>query len=153
MSAWARRTRPVFLLVLFLAVSPRHLWAQSLPVETGSQIPVALWFAGAGILGLVLIYGILHNRRAREGRPRKRSRTARDGDGQSASGAGQGCAPTYEEGLGDPGRGRGYRKALARRGRPVGKRKRAAAGRGPTGTGVGRQGRINHCDSSRKKNR
>ena len=63
MSTWVRRSPPIFLLTLFLALSPAPLWAQGLPVQTGSQIPVALMFAGAGILGVVLIYGILHNRR------------------------------------------------------------------------------------------
>jgi hypothetical protein len=36
--------------------------AQGLPVDTGSQIPVALWFVGAGILGLAIAYGVLRNR-------------------------------------------------------------------------------------------
>jgi len=64
MSGWALRARSeLFFLLLFLPMSPRPIWAQGLPVQTGSQIPVALWFAGAGILGVVLAYGILHNRR------------------------------------------------------------------------------------------
>jgi hypothetical protein len=37
-------------------------FAQGLPVDTGSQIPVMLWFIGAGILGLVIAYGIMRNR-------------------------------------------------------------------------------------------
>jgi hypothetical protein len=36
--------------------------AQGLPIDTGSQIPVALWFCGAGVLGLAIAYGILRNR-------------------------------------------------------------------------------------------
>jgi hypothetical protein len=36
--------------------------AQGLPVETGSHLPVALWFIGAAVLGLVLAYGIMRNR-------------------------------------------------------------------------------------------
>jgi hypothetical protein len=38
-----------------------EVWAQ--PVRTGSQIPVALWFIGAGVLGVVLAYAIVHNRK------------------------------------------------------------------------------------------
>jgi hypothetical protein len=37
--------------------------AQGQPVETGSHLRVALWFIGAGILGLALAYGIMRNRR------------------------------------------------------------------------------------------
>jgi hypothetical protein len=36
--------------------------AQGLPVYTGSHLPVALWFAGAAVLGLALVYGIHRNR-------------------------------------------------------------------------------------------
>ena len=46
------------LLVLF----PGDLAAQGLPTETGSHLPIALWFVGAGVLGLVLAYGIFRNR-------------------------------------------------------------------------------------------
>jgi hypothetical protein len=42
---------------------PDNLAAQGLPVETGSHLPVALWFIGAVILGLALAYGIMRNRR------------------------------------------------------------------------------------------
>ena len=49
----------LFGLVLF----PDNLAAQGLPVETASHIPVALWFIGAGILGVVLAYGIMRNRK------------------------------------------------------------------------------------------
>jgi hypothetical protein len=47
----------------FLALWPADLAAQGLPVDTGSHIPVALWFVGAGLLGVVIAYGILHNRK------------------------------------------------------------------------------------------
>jgi hypothetical protein len=50
----------VALLILLL---PQHLRAQGLPVSTGSHIPVALWFASSGVLGVVMLYGILHTRR------------------------------------------------------------------------------------------
>lgn len=36
--------------------------AQGLPVYTGSHLPLALWAAGAAVLGLALVYGILRNR-------------------------------------------------------------------------------------------
>jgi len=36
--------------------------AQGLPVDTGSHLPVALWLAGAVILGLAIMYGILRTR-------------------------------------------------------------------------------------------
>jgi hypothetical protein len=51
-------------LALFvLAFWPDYLAAQGLPVDSGSHIPVALWFVGAGLLGLVMAYGILHNKK------------------------------------------------------------------------------------------
>jgi hypothetical protein len=36
--------------------------AQGLPVETGSPLPIWIWFIGSGILGLVIAYGIMRNR-------------------------------------------------------------------------------------------
>ena len=36
--------------------------AQGLPAYTGSHFPVLLWFIGAGVLGLVIAYGIMRNR-------------------------------------------------------------------------------------------
>ena len=47
---------------LLLVTSATNLAAQGLPVDTGSKIPVALWLVGAIILGLVMAWGILHNR-------------------------------------------------------------------------------------------
>jgi hypothetical protein len=50
-------------LALFVLLSStRDLLAQGLPVDTGSHIPVAIWFVGAGILGLVMAYGIFRTR-------------------------------------------------------------------------------------------
>jgi hypothetical protein len=59
-----RKSRPaaVVLALLALVLPPEDLAAQGLPVETASQIPVALWFIGAGVLGVVIAYGIWHNR-------------------------------------------------------------------------------------------
>lgn len=50
-------------IVTLLALIPNELAAQGQPVETASHLPVALWFIGAGVLGLVLAYGIMRNRR------------------------------------------------------------------------------------------
>jgi hypothetical protein len=48
---------------MLLVTSASNLAAQGLPVENGSKIPVALWLVGAIILGLVMAWGILHNRK------------------------------------------------------------------------------------------
>lgn len=50
-------------IMLALLAFPGDLAAQGLPTETGSHLPVALWFVGAVVLGLVMAYGILRNRR------------------------------------------------------------------------------------------
>jgi hypothetical protein len=51
------------ILTLFtLLFFPDNLLTRGQPVETGSHLPVALWFIGAGVLGLALAYGILRNR-------------------------------------------------------------------------------------------
>jgi len=58
-SAW----QPAIMLALFtLLFFPNNLAAQGQLVETGSHLPVALWFIGAGVLGLVMAYGIMRNR-------------------------------------------------------------------------------------------
>jgi hypothetical protein len=49
--------------VACLLLLPNVAEAQGLPVDTGSHIPVALWAAGAAVLGLVLAYGIIRNRK------------------------------------------------------------------------------------------
>jgi len=46
-----------------IALSTDVALAQGLPVDTGSHIPVMLWFIGAGLLGLAIAYGVLRNRR------------------------------------------------------------------------------------------
>jgi hypothetical protein len=45
--------------------------AQGLPVNTGSHVPVALWFVGSGVLGAAILYGIIRNRRRTQ--PEKRA--------------------------------------------------------------------------------
>jgi hypothetical protein len=39
------------------------VWAQGLPVNTGSHLPVTLLFIGSGFLGIAIVYGIMRNRR------------------------------------------------------------------------------------------
>lgn len=55
--------RAIFIAGLGFFVFPDNVAAQGRPVETGSHMPVALWFIGAGILGLALAYGVIRNRR------------------------------------------------------------------------------------------
>ena len=55
---WQKLAMTLFALLLF----PDNLSAQGQPVETGWHLPVALWFIGAGVLGLILAYGIMRNR-------------------------------------------------------------------------------------------
>jgi hypothetical protein len=47
--------------LLFGGLLSDQVAAQGLPVETGSHLPVWLWFIGAGILGLAIAYGIMRN--------------------------------------------------------------------------------------------
>jgi uncharacterized integral membrane protein len=56
----AERLAAILVLVMLL---PGKSAAQGQPVETASHLPVALSFVGAGVLGLVLAYGIMRNRR------------------------------------------------------------------------------------------
>src|SRR4051794_31640668 len=58
-----RRVPSLFLTaVSMVSLLPAAADAQGLPVDTGSHLPVALWAAGAALLGIVLIYGIVRNR-------------------------------------------------------------------------------------------
>lgn len=50
-----------------LVLSPLDLAAQGLPVQNGPLFPVALWWIGALVLGLALVYGIMRNRRRSSG--------------------------------------------------------------------------------------
>jgi hypothetical protein len=59
----ARATSVFAVVLMLLTFLPGELAAQGQPVETASHMPVALWFIGAGVLGLVLAYGIMRNRR------------------------------------------------------------------------------------------
>ncbi|MES2194067.1 MAG: hypothetical protein V4517_06605 [Pseudomonadota bacterium] len=48
--------------LVVLMLSPADLAAQGLPVQNGPMVPVALWWIGAFLLGLILVYGIMRNR-------------------------------------------------------------------------------------------
>jgi len=56
------KSAAIMLALLVFVLFPEDLAAQGLPTETGSHLPVALWFVGAGVLALVLAYGIIRNR-------------------------------------------------------------------------------------------
>lgn len=58
-----RAFKPAIALVLVAAfLSPAEVAAQGLPVQNGPMVPVALWWIGAFLLGLALVYGIMRNR-------------------------------------------------------------------------------------------
>ena len=78
MASLARTWRPtIFLSTFAFSVAPNNLAAQGLPVETGSHIPVALWFVGAVILGLAIAYGIMRNRHRTVADKRKTDRATK----------------------------------------------------------------------------
>lgn len=45
-----------------LVLFPADLPAQGQPVQNGPMLPLALWWGGACVLGLVMVYVILRNR-------------------------------------------------------------------------------------------
>ena len=49
-------------IVSALSIIATPAFAQGLPVDTGSHLPVWLWFVGVVILGLAMAYGISRNR-------------------------------------------------------------------------------------------
>ena len=52
---------------LFILTIPTPSLAQGLPVNTGPQAPVWVWFAGVVVLGLAMAYAIMRNRRRTRG--------------------------------------------------------------------------------------
>jgi hypothetical protein len=59
-----RTLMPAVILILSTRVFfPGHLAAQGQPVANGPMLPLALWWGGACILGVVIAYAILRNRR------------------------------------------------------------------------------------------
>jgi hypothetical protein len=53
----------IVLTVVALVLIPTDLAAQGQPVQNGPMLPLGLWWAGACVLGLVMVYAILRNRR------------------------------------------------------------------------------------------
>jgi hypothetical protein len=58
----ASTSTPATLTLVALVSFPGDLAAQGQPVQNGPMVPLALWWAGAAVLGLVLAYAILRNR-------------------------------------------------------------------------------------------
>jgi phosphate/sulfate permease len=56
-------TPAIVLGLVVLALSPANLAAQGLPVQNGPMLPVAIWWIGSLVLGLVMAYGVIQNRR------------------------------------------------------------------------------------------
>ena len=57
------RQDAIFLLLsLAVALLPEQTAAQGLSVKTGSPVPIAVMFAGAVVLGIVMVYAILRTR-------------------------------------------------------------------------------------------
>jgi hypothetical protein len=52
----------VILALVALFLFPVDLAAQGQPVQNGPLLPVAIWWVGACVLGLVMAYGIIRNR-------------------------------------------------------------------------------------------
>jgi hypothetical protein len=52
----------VILAVMLTVFFPVDLAAQGQPVANGPMLPLALWWGGACVLGLVIAYAILRNR-------------------------------------------------------------------------------------------
>src|SRR3954470_15377959 len=52
----------VILTVIATVFFPVDLAAQGQPVANGPMLPLALWWGGASVLGLVIAYAILRNR-------------------------------------------------------------------------------------------
>jgi hypothetical protein len=50
------------LTLVALVLFPTDLAAQGQPVQNGPMLPLALWWGGACVLGLVMVYAILRNR-------------------------------------------------------------------------------------------
>jgi hypothetical protein len=71
-------TNATALALFVLALWPGELAAQGPPVDTGSHIPVALWFIGAGVLGIVMVYGILQNRKRTRAEVQRTEQATRD---------------------------------------------------------------------------
>ena len=70
--------------MLAAVMSPTDLAAQGLPVQNGPMVPVALWWIGALILGLALVYGIMRNRTRTRAEKELSERATKDLQAQEA---------------------------------------------------------------------
>jgi hypothetical protein len=62
-STWKAGAELVIGLTLVaLVLFPTDLAAQGQPVQNGPMLPLTLWWGGACVLGLVMVYAILRNR-------------------------------------------------------------------------------------------
>jgi hypothetical protein len=61
-SAWKVGASFELAIGLTLVLFPTDLAAQGQPVQNGPMLPLALWWGGACVLGLVMGYAILRNR-------------------------------------------------------------------------------------------
>jgi hypothetical protein len=61
-SAWKVGAAFELAIGLALVLFPTDLAAQGQPVQNGPMLPLALWWGGACVLGLVMGYAILRNR-------------------------------------------------------------------------------------------
>jgi hypothetical protein len=52
----------VVLTIISLVLFPADLAAQRQPVQNGPMLPLAFWWGGACVLGLLMVYAILYNR-------------------------------------------------------------------------------------------
>ena len=53
-------------------------FAQGLPFDTASHLPVALLLVGSGVLGLAIVYGIMRNRRRTQSEKNKTEQATRE---------------------------------------------------------------------------
>ena len=79
-----RALKAAIVLVLAAVMSPDDLAAQGLPVQNGPMVPVALWWIGAFLLGLALIYGIMRNRSRSRAEKELTERATKDLQAQEA---------------------------------------------------------------------
>lgn len=64
--------------------SPTDLTAQGLPVQNGPMLPVAIWWVGAFLLALALVYGIMRNRTRTRAEKELTERATKDLQAQDA---------------------------------------------------------------------
>ena len=70
--------------ILIAPFLPTSVAAQGLPVETGSHVPVALWFVGAIVLGCAIVYGIMRNKKRSSAEKQLTDRATNENYGREA---------------------------------------------------------------------